>query len=147
MAHLGETRESMERTIALAKEIDPHTAQFQIMIPFKGTKFWRQLDEIGAWNEAGEPSFEKVGGASAEDIRSAAKQAYRRFYVSGSHLRRILADPREALFSRFDQYARAIPAVTWRRWVKSSAGPAGDGRGTGAGRLARRDGPLGRRGP
>jgi anaerobic magnesium-protoporphyrin IX monomethyl ester cyclase len=118
MGHLGETRESMERTIELAKEIDPHTAQFQIMIPFKGTQFWRQLDEASAWNTAGEPSFENVGGASAEEIRSTAKEAYRRFYVSGRHLRRILAAPREALFSRLDQYVRAVPAVTWRRWVK-----------------------------
>jgi radical SAM superfamily enzyme YgiQ (UPF0313 family) len=118
MGHLGETRESMERTIELAKEIDPHTAQFQIMIPFKGTAFWRQLDEIRAWNASGEPSFEKVGGASAEEIRSTAKAAYRRFYVSGSHLRRVLANPRENLLGRLDQYARAIPAVTWRRWVK-----------------------------
>jgi anaerobic magnesium-protoporphyrin IX monomethyl ester cyclase len=118
MGHLGETRESMLRTIALAKEINPHTAQFQIMIPFRGTKFMEQLIERDALTANGEPSYEKTGGASAEEIRSMAKAAYRRFYISAAYLKKIMLQPNEYLFNRFDQYMQAIPAVTWRRWVK-----------------------------
>jgi anaerobic magnesium-protoporphyrin IX monomethyl ester cyclase len=118
MGHLGDTAESMQRTIDLARAINPHTAQFQIMIPFKGTRFQQQLDEMGAWAETGEPSYERVGGASAEEIRQTAKSAYRQFYISGAYLKKVLAQPREYLFNRLDEYRAAIPAVTWRRWVK-----------------------------
>ena len=72
VGHLGDTRDSMERTVKLAKDINPHTAQFQIMIPFKGTRFWSQLEERGALNSAGEPSYEKSGGASAESAEASA---------------------------------------------------------------------------
>lgn len=118
IGHLGETDASAEKTIALAKAINPHTAQFQIMIPFRNTRFWRQLDASSSWGSAGEPSYEKQGGLSAEEIRAKAKAAYRRFYISPQFFLRILASPRQTLFSRLDQYWRAIPAVTWRRWVK-----------------------------
>jgi radical SAM superfamily enzyme YgiQ (UPF0313 family) len=118
MGHLGDTDETMQETIALAKAINPHTAQFQVMIPFEGTKFWRQLDEIDAWSENGEPSYEKSGGASAEEIRSKAKSAYRQFYMSGSYLKKVLTQPKDYFFNRFDQYMRAVPAVTWGRWIK-----------------------------
>lgn len=118
MGHLGDTRESMQRTIALAREINPHTAQFQIMIPFEGTRFRRQLDERGAWSTDGEPSYERTGGASADEIRRTAKAAYRRFYVSATHFNKVVRNPRDYFFNRFDEYLKAIPAVTWRRWVK-----------------------------
>ncbi|NUM88050.1 MAG: radical SAM protein [Bdellovibrionales bacterium] len=118
LGHLGDTRATMDRTVRLAREINPHTAQFQIMIPFRGTRFWKQLEERRALNEAGEPSYEQSGGASAEEIRAAAKRAYREFYISLAHLRKVLAHPRDYLFNRLDQYARAIPAVFWRRWRK-----------------------------
>ncbi|MCA9670123.1 MAG: radical SAM protein [Myxococcales bacterium] len=118
MGHFGETKDSMQRTLELAREINPHTAQFQLMIPFKGTKFHDQLDEAGAWSKSGEPTYEHMGGASSEEIRSAAKAAYRSFYISMSYLKRVIAEPREYFFNRLDQYVRAIPAVTWRRWQK-----------------------------
>jgi radical SAM superfamily enzyme YgiQ (UPF0313 family) len=118
MGHLGDTADSMQRTIDLARAINPHTAQFQIMIPFKGTRFHQQLDELGAWSDTGEPSYEHVGGASAEEVRRAAKGAYRQFYISGAYLKKVLAQPHEYLFNRLDEYRAAIPAVTWRRWVK-----------------------------
>lgn len=118
MGHFGDTKESMQKTVDLAKEINPHTAQFQIMIPFKKTKFWNQLDEAGAWAATGEPSYEKMGGANSEEIRSMAKQAYRDFYISGSYFKKIVTNPKDYFFNRFDQYVKAIPAVTWRRWTK-----------------------------
>lgn len=118
MGHLGDTVESMKRTAQLAREINPHTAQFQIMIPFKGTKFWDQLTERGALTEAGEPSYENSNGASAEEIRSMAKWAYRRFYFSPAYFKKMITDPKNYVFNRLDQYIKAIPAVTWQRWVK-----------------------------
>jgi radical SAM superfamily enzyme YgiQ (UPF0313 family) len=118
MGHLGDNHETMQRTIDLARAINPHTAQFQIMIPFENTTFWRQLDEAGAWSESGEPSYEKEGGATAEEIRSMAKAGYRQFYFSPAYVRKIVTNPRDYFFNRFDEYFQAVPAVTWRRWVK-----------------------------
>jgi len=118
MGHFGDTKESMQRTVDLAKELNPHTAQFQIMIPFRNTTFWRQLDQAGTWSENGEPSYEKIGGASAAEIRSMAKSAYRQFYFSGAYLKKVVTQPRQYFFNRFDQYLRALPAVTWKRWIK-----------------------------
>jgi anaerobic magnesium-protoporphyrin IX monomethyl ester cyclase len=118
MGHWGETQASMQRTIDLAKEINPHTAQFQVMIPFEKTKFWSQIDSAKAWAPSGEPSYEKINGVSAEEIRAGAKRAYREFYLSASYLKKIITDPKNYFFNRFDQYLRAIPAVFWKRWVK-----------------------------
>jgi anaerobic magnesium-protoporphyrin IX monomethyl ester cyclase len=118
IGHFGETRETMMKTLELAKAINPHTAQFQIMIPFKGTKYYQQLESIGGFNEKGEPSYEKLGGVTAEEIRAFAKYAYRRFYFSGSYMRKILKNPKNYFFNRFDQYLRALPAMTWKEWVK-----------------------------
>ena len=118
LGHLGESKESMQHTIQLAKQMNPHTAQFQIMIPFKKTTFHEQLDEGGYWSETSEPSYEKVGGASADEIRYTAKYAYRQFYISLSYLKKIISNPKDYFFNRLDEYIRAIPAVTWRRWVK-----------------------------
>lgn len=118
MGHFGDTHASMKRTLDLAKRIDPHTAQFQIMIPFEGTKFMDQLREADAIGESGEPTYEHMGGASAEEVRAMAKYAYRSFYMSRNHLKKVVSNPRDYLFPRLDQYRRALPAVTWGRWVK-----------------------------
>ena len=118
MGHYGDNVESMTNTLKLAKRINPHTAQFQIMIPFKGTRFYQQLEENGALTENGEPTYENVGGCSAEEVRSFAKHAYRKFYFSSAYLKKILTNPKDYFFNRMDEYVSAIPAVTWKRWVK-----------------------------
>jgi anaerobic magnesium-protoporphyrin IX monomethyl ester cyclase len=118
LGHLGETKESMDATIKLAKQMNPHTAQFQIMIPFKKTKFWNQLESNNLFNTVNEPDYSAIGGPSAEEIRSTAKKAYRKFYLSPSHFKKILSNPNDYLFNRIDQYLSAIPAVTWKKWDK-----------------------------
>lgn len=118
MGHLGDTETSMNATVDLAKKMNPHTAQFQIMIPFRKTKFWAQLEGDNLFNEAHEPDYTSVGGPSAEEIRSMAKKAYRRFYISPSYFKKIVTNPRDYFFNRFDQYLSAIPAVTWKKWDK-----------------------------
>jgi anaerobic magnesium-protoporphyrin IX monomethyl ester cyclase len=118
LGHLGETKESARKTVALAKEIQAHSAQFQVMIPFRKTKFWNQLAEKNLWAKTGEPSYETVGGLNSEQIRAEAKRAYRSYYISWHHFKRILKDPKNELFLRMDQYVRAIPSVFWKRWEK-----------------------------
>lgn len=118
MGHFGDNKESMQDTLDLAKRINPHTAQFQIMIPFEGTKFYKQLSENNLFDENQEPSYVTIGGASSDEVRDFAKHAYRNFYISKAYFKKIAKDPVNYFFNRFDQYAKAIPAVTWKKWVK-----------------------------
>jgi len=110
----GETKESIENTIAWAKKLKPDTAQFQLMIPFKGTKFYKDLKKNGNLKN-NEPNFKQL---SANEIRQYAKKAYREFYFSWHYLKRILKNPIQHFVLRFDTYRKAIPAIFWQRWVK-----------------------------
>jgi len=110
----GETKQSIEKTIAWAKKLKPDTAQFQLMIPFRGTKFYQDLKKSGNLKN-NEPNFDYL---SADEIRQYAKKAYREFYFSWHYLKRVLRHPIQHFIFRFDTYKRAIPAMFWQRWVK-----------------------------
>ena len=43
----GETRETIERTIAFAKEVDPYSLQVSLAAPYPGTELYRQATEEG----------------------------------------------------------------------------------------------------
>lgn len=43
----GETLESMRKTLSLAKELDPYTAQFALITPYPGTKLYKTAKEKG----------------------------------------------------------------------------------------------------
>ncbi len=47
----GETRETIEKTIAFAKEINPHTIQVSLAAPYPGTTLYKQAIENG-WLES-----------------------------------------------------------------------------------------------
>jgi anaerobic magnesium-protoporphyrin IX monomethyl ester cyclase len=97
--HIGETFETMQDTLALAKAVNPHLAHFLVMIPLKGTPFWDKLQSAGSMNAADQPSYETLGGPSADDLAAAAKSAYRKFYLSGRYLINFLEAP-DLLLSR-----------------------------------------------
>jgi len=109
----GETVDGMRETIRWAKELDPDTAQFQLMIPFPGTPFYERLKEKKWLNEKGEPSYPWL---SNEEIRRVAKQAYQEFYFSFRYLRRVIRHPYQHFLTRLDTISRAIPAMFWKRW-------------------------------
>lgn len=43
----GETRETIQKTVALAMELDPDSLQFSIVTPFPGSKYFEMLDNKG----------------------------------------------------------------------------------------------------
>lgn len=110
----GESRDSIRKTIDFAKQIKPDTAQFQLMIPFCGTKFYQDLQKNGNLKN-GEPNFDNL---SSTEIRHMAKQAYKEFYFSWHYAKRILRNPKQHFINRLDTYRRAIPALFWKKWVK-----------------------------
>jgi len=101
------------KTIRWACALNPHTAQFQLMIPFPGTPYYTYMNERGWLNEAGEPDMPQFSNA---EIRAMAKKAYRAFYLSPRYAWRCLCHPYEHLFGRIKTISRAIPAMFWKRW-------------------------------
>lgn len=99
-----ETRESMERTIAFALEMDPHIAQFHITIPFPGTPLYDLIAAEGRFlvsTEGGVLSdyfktdvlFE-FGGLKREDVVEYTKKAYRKFYLRPKKIFELISSPR-----------------------------------------------------
>jgi len=113
MGFPGETPEDAAATVELAVRVDPETAQFQLMIPFPGTPYHAEMVEAGWLNEQGMPDMPQF---SNEQIRAAAKGAYRRFYLSMRHAMKCLRHPYDLVFSKFRTIWHAVPAMFWKRW-------------------------------
>lgn len=85
----GETRETIERTIRFATEIDPHTIQVSLAAAYPGTELYRQARENGWLVEDGS-QLVGVDGVQVsslsyphlprEEIFRAVETFYRRFY-------------------------------------------------------------------
>jgi len=108
----GETKESVNATMNWACELRPHTAQFQLMIPFPGTPFCSDLENKKHIRN-GSPDYP---GLPKEEMERLAKKAYRKFYISLPHFKQIIRHPYEQLFSRLKTYKHAIAAVFWKKW-------------------------------
>ncbi len=113
IGYLGETAESVQKTIRWAKELNPHTAQFQLANPLVGTPFHAALKEKGWLSENGDPNYPHM---SADEIRSHAKAAYRAFYLSPQYFAKCVRHPYEHFFGRLKSISVAVPAMFWKRW-------------------------------
>lgn len=92
----GETVESMRDTVAWARDLDPHTVQFSLAVPYPGTEFHRQLEEEGRllphrWGDLSplEPVHD-YPGLSRDQLRRAVPAAYRAFYLRPTQVWRLL---------------------------------------------------------
>lgn len=108
----GETEDTIKETVNWACELRPHTAQFQLMIPFRGTPFYNELKSNG-WLNNGAPDYPDL---SREKMGSFAKKAYRTFYLRIPYFLQAVRYPREHIFNHFKTISRAIPAMFWRKW-------------------------------
>lgn len=110
----GETEDTAAATMDWACAMRPHTAQFQLMIPFPGTPFYDELAEKG-WIRDGMADYP---GLPAARLEALAKKAYRRYYLSPWFARQVLRHPVELFFSRLPTYVRAVPSILWKRYVR-----------------------------
>lgn len=110
----GETRESVERTLDWAISMRPHTAQFQLMIPFPGTPFYDQLVEQGHIKD-GCASYPDL---DADEMERLAKKAYRKYYLSSWFAGQVLAHPKELFVDKLGTYISAIPSILWKKYVR-----------------------------
>jgi hopanoid biosynthesis associated radical SAM protein HpnJ len=106
IGHPGETRETIERTVRLAMELDPETIQVSISHPYPGTQFYDFLEKHG-YLTAAEMTDElghqlpniRYPGLGREEIVQAVDDFYARYYfrprVAFRIVRRALFDGRE----------------------------------------------------
>jgi len=109
-----ETKETALKTIDWACRIRPHTAQFQIMIPFPSTPFYNELVARGYF-DGQRLNYPHL---SHEELEVMSKRAYKRFYISLPYIIEVLKNPKELLFSKLKTYKEAISAIFWRDYIR-----------------------------
>jgi len=98
----GETRDTIERTIAFAKEIDPYSLQVSLAAPYPGTELYRQAQEHG-WlptesaaglvqNEGIQEAVLSYEDLSSEEMHAALERFYRAYYLRPRPILRIMRD-------------------------------------------------------
>ncbi|MFA6455135.1 MAG: radical SAM protein [Patescibacteria group bacterium] len=112
-----ETRESVEKTIAIAKKINPYRAQFVIATPYPGTKLYDEMKAEGlllkdydfsgfdAYCAANQPAI-KTRQMGPEELLQAQKYAYRKFYFRPRAIMNIIFSL--GSFSQFFNMLKAI---------------------------------------
>lgn len=109
----GETRETMQKTLALALYLQPDSAQFYPVMPFPGTTYYKWAREHGYlaterfadWldGDGAHRCVLNLPGLTAEQIDHFCAHAYRHFYLRPHYLwrklRQAVAYPREGLRS------------------------------------------------
>jgi hopanoid biosynthesis associated radical SAM protein HpnJ len=98
----GETRETIAKSIAFAKEINPHTIQVSLAAPYPGTRLYEQAVE-NAWippnrtihlvNESGvQLAALSYPHLSSEEMYHGVEQFYRSFYFRPSKIWEIVSE-------------------------------------------------------
>src|SRR5262249_27760201 len=98
----GETRATIEKTIAFAKEIDPYSLQVSLPAPYPGTELYRQAIDRG-WlvpertaglvEEHGiQESVLSYEGLSSEEMHAAVERFYRAYFLRPRPILRIVRD-------------------------------------------------------
>ena len=92
----GETRETMQRTIDFAIELDPMIANFSMMTPYPGTKVYEIVKRQGRflindWEDYvffEQQARYEMGEMTAELVEEMYRKAYRQFYLRPSPVMR-----------------------------------------------------------
>jgi hopanoid biosynthesis associated radical SAM protein HpnJ len=87
IGHPGETPDTIEKTIRLAKQLDPETIQVSISHPFPGTQFYGYLKDRGYLTSAAMTDHQghqlsniQYPGLSGQEIVEAVEDFYARYY-------------------------------------------------------------------
>lgn len=87
IGNIGESRESVKRSVELAKKLDPFQVIFSIAIPFPGTEFRKICEDNGWLLEADTNTYHiqtkpvsRTKDLTADEIKQLYKKAYRDFY-------------------------------------------------------------------
>jgi radical SAM superfamily enzyme YgiQ (UPF0313 family) len=108
----GDTRESMQRTIDFAVEIDPMIANFSMMTPYPGTIVYEQVKQEGRflvtdWEDYvffDQKARYEMGDLTAELVEEMYRKAYRQFYWRPKYIARAVS--RKDFWLNFGRNAR-----------------------------------------
>jgi anaerobic magnesium-protoporphyrin IX monomethyl ester cyclase len=121
LGYPGETKESAQRTINFAKEINPNTAAFFIAVPYPGTELFRlalekkYIKKPINWLTFAPLSREMppmdIPNMTRKELLALKKKAYRSFYLRPSYILRKLLEVRniddaKSLLSGFALFRR-----------------------------------------
>ena len=109
----GETKETLAKTLELAKELDPDSAQFYPVMPYPGTGAYRWAEENGflttenfdEWlnPDGGHRCVLDLPGLSATDLEDFCEYAVRQFHFRPKYMMRkavqAVTDPKEGIRS------------------------------------------------
>ncbi|MFH0798397.1 MAG: radical SAM protein [Candidatus Woesearchaeota archaeon] len=98
----GETKETFEETLNLAKEIKPTLAFFFVAIPIVGTDLFHEANEKGlilnpdwnGWVQMAETPIMKTETLNPEDLLEMRRKAYKKFYFRPSYILKMLSSIR-----------------------------------------------------
>jgi anaerobic magnesium-protoporphyrin IX monomethyl ester cyclase len=115
----GDTRESMQRTIDFAIELDPMIANFSMMTPYPGTVVYEQVKQGGRflvhdWEDYvffDTKARYEMGDLTAELVEEMYRKAYRQFYWRPKYVARAMG--RKEFWMNFGRNAR----LAWRTVV------------------------------
>jgi len=114
----GETKETMEKTVQFALELDTHMAFFNHFIPYPGTEVFNnmikdgQMDEKKNWDNFFSFGYEPViqhENISKEYMEKFTSQAHLRFYLRPKHVMQMLGGIKSA--SEIKTYAQAAVGI------------------------------------
>ena len=97
----GETKETIERTIRYAREIDPHTIQVSIAAPYPGTALYKQAKEEGWLSAEGASLVDEYGVQAAAlsyphlsrtEIFDSVETFYKKFYFRAGKIAEMSAE-------------------------------------------------------
>ncbi len=115
----GDTRESMQKTIDFAIELDPMIANFSMMTPYPGTVVYEQVKREGRflvqdWEDYvffDTRARYEMGDLTAEMMEEMYRKAYRQFYWRPKYIVRAMG--RKDFWMKFGRNAR----LAWRTVV------------------------------
>lgn len=96
---IGDSEESMQKTIDFAKELDVDVALFNIATPYPGTKMWEEIEEKGkllsvSWDDyhhtSGKMMYKLSGTAEPEVVNYYYRKANRDFYFRLKFIKKYL---------------------------------------------------------
>jgi radical SAM superfamily enzyme YgiQ (UPF0313 family) len=134
---IGETHETMQQTLDLALELNPHTVQFSISTPFPGTGFYKYASErnllltkdFSAYDGMSR-SVVRADALTADELENFLVHAYRTWHQHearrGGILKRVMRDPlgsaRLALMNPRRAVEYAVGALTYDRRARPAGG-------------------------
>ena len=114
----GDTIETIRETIAWAKELNPETAQFLIPRLYPKTPLYEYLAHNGFIKD-GQPNYPLL---STAQILKLVREAYLGFYCRPAFLKKVIFEPQEYIFPRFEAIGRMIHRLVFSPRHSSNLG-------------------------